>query len=302
MSLASYVDMGASLGPEAPCLTIGGRSRSYAEVQDLSRRVAGALTHSGVRPGDTVVILSANDPMALICVFGIARAGAVWCSVDPRDEADRNRELLERSRCTALLYQPAFAPLVSKIRDRLPQLRTVVSLGPGGRDPSLEEWVLGVRPAEDDAEPPDDVAMLVGTAGVTGRPMGVRLTGRHVEKLSAATLTTYPFEGRPTYLAFAPVAHAAGVLCFPVLALGGEVVVMPAPDLAEFLALIERHRVTHTFLPPTLIARLLAHPALDATDLSSLQCLWYDGAPISADRLEDAIAPIGPVMRQLFGQ
>jgi acyl-CoA synthetase (AMP-forming)/AMP-acid ligase II len=113
---------------------------------------------------------------------------------------------------------------------------------------------------------------------------------------------SYPFEGRPTYLALAPLTHAAGVLCFPVMALGGEIVVMPAPDLGEFLGLIERHRVTHTFLPPTLIYMLLAHPALDSTDLTSLQCLWYGAAPISADRLAEAITRIGPVMGQLFGQ
>ena len=110
--------------------------------------------------------------------------------------------------------------------------------------------------------------MLVGTGGTTGRPKGVRLTGRNLETMSALTLMSYPFEGRPTYLALAPLTHAAGVLCFPVMALGGEIVVMPAPDLGEFLALIERHRVTHTFLPPTLIYMLLAHPALEPTDLS----------------------------------
>ncbi len=51
------------------------------------------------------------------------------------------------------------------------------------------------------------------------------------------------------------------MLCFPVMTLGGEIVIMPKPDLAEFLALIERHRITHTFLPPTLIYMLLDHPA-----------------------------------------
>ena len=80
--------------------------------------------------------------------------------------------------------------------------------------------------------------------------------------MSAITLMSYPFEGRPTYLALAPLTHAAGVLCFPVMALGGEIVVMPTPDLGEFLTLVERHRVTHTFLPPTLIYMLLAHPDL----------------------------------------
>ena len=144
--------------------------------------------------------------------------------------------------------------------------------------------------------------MIVGTGGTTGRPKGVMLTGTNLETMTAITLMSYPFEGRPVYLALAPLTHAAGVLCFPVLALGGEIVVMRTPDVGDFLELVERHRVTHTFLPPTLIYMVLAHPALDSTDLSSLQCFWYGAAPMSAARLEEALTRIGPVMAQLFGQ
>lgn len=92
------------------------------------------------------------------------------------------------------------------------------------------------------------------------------------------------------------------MLCFPVMNLGGEIVIMPAPDLTDFLAHVERHRVTHTFLPPTLIYMLLGHPGLASTDLTSLRCLWYGAAPMSAARLEEAIDRIGPVLAQLFGQ
>ena len=144
--------------------------------------------------------------------------------------------------------------------------------------------------------------MIVGTGGTTGRPKGVMLTGTNLETMTAITLMSYPFEGRPVYLALAPLTHAAGVLCFPVLALGGEIVVMRKPDVADFLEHVERHRVTHTFLPPTLIYMVLAHPSLDTTDLSSLQCFWYGAAPMSATRLEEALTRIGPVMAQLFGQ
>jgi fatty-acyl-CoA synthase len=91
------------------------------------------------------------------------------------------------------------------------------------------------------------------------------------------------------------------VLCFPILARGGEVVIMAKPDVGRFLELIERHRVTHTFLPPTLIYMILGHEALDSTDLSSLQCFWYGAAPMSATRLAEALDRIGP-MAQLFGQ
>jgi len=75
--------------------------------------------------------------------------------------------------------------------------------------------------------------MIVGTDGTTGRPKGVMLTGRNLETMSALTLMGYPFSGRPVYLALAPLTHAAGVLCFPVMALGGEIVVIPKPDLTE---------------------------------------------------------------------
>jgi fatty-acyl-CoA synthase len=85
------------------------------------------------------------------------------------------------------------------------------------------------------------------------------------------------------------------------MALGGRIVVMPRPDVGEFLALIERERITHTFLPPTLIYMLLGHAAIGSTDLSSLQCFWYGAAPMSTARLEEALRVIGP-MAQLFGQ
>jgi fatty-acyl-CoA synthase len=311
VQLTDYLDKGASLGLASPCLTMGGRTLTYGDVQELSWKVAGALARSGVRPGDKVAILSANHPVAFSCVFGIARAGAAWCPVNPRNEATENRDLLDFFDCTCLIFQSAFAPLVAKIAPDLPKLTTLVCLD-GDQPPRLdgeqpravefERWLDGLAAEPWQAEPVDDIVMLVGTGGTTGRPKGVMLTGHNIETMTALTLMSYPFGPRPRYLALAPLTHAAGVLCFPVMALGGEIVIMPKPDLAEFAALIGRHRITHTFLPPTLIYMLLDHPGLAQADLGSLECMWYGAAPMSASRLEEAIARIGPVMAQLFGQ
>jgi fatty-acyl-CoA synthase len=317
MRLTDYLDKGASLGPGAPCLTVAGQTLSYGDVQQLSWQIAGALARSGVRAGDKVAILSANDPAAFSCVFGIARSRAVWCPVNPRNEAAENRDLLDFFDCRCLIFQAAFGPLVAKILPDLPQLTTLVCLdGDLPNALSFREWIgaeaaepgpagpLEPGPAGPGADEPgaDDLVMLVGTGGTTGRPKGVMLTGGNIEAMSALTLMSYPFRPRPRYLALAPLTHAAGVLCFPVMTLGGEIVIMPKPDLGEFLALVERHRITHTFLPPTLIYMLLGHADLDQTDTTSLQCLWYGAAPMSASRLEEAITRIGPVMGQLFGQ
>jgi fatty-acyl-CoA synthase len=301
--LTDYLDKGASLDARAPCLTIAGRTRSYAEVQRASYQIARALDRSGIRPGDKVAILSANDPVAFSCVFGIARAGAVWCPVNPRSEAGENRELLDLVDCRCLIFQQKFAPLVQAIADDLPQLTTLVCLdGELPRTTTFSNWVKELSREPWSVPPADGTAMIAGTGGTTGRPKGVLLTGGNLEAMTALTLMSYPFAGRPVYLALAPLTHAAGVLCFPVMTLGGEIVIMPAPDLTEFLALIGAHRVTHAFLPPTLIYMLLDHADLDAADLSSLQCLWYGAAPMSAARLADAVTRIGPVLGQLFGQ
>ena len=244
MRLVDYLDKGASLGPEAPCLTTDGHTLTYAEVRDTSRRVADALARCGVAPGQSVAILSANDPTSFTCVFGISRAGAVWCPINPRNEAAENRELLDLFDCTALLFQESFAPLVAAIAPDLPKLAILVCL-----DGEMVEGALTWEQFLDEARPSTgcrrtrptpspragstDLAMIVGTGGTTGRPKGVMLTNANLETMTALTLMGYPFRGRPTYLALAPLTHAAGVLCFPVLALGGEIVIMRAPDVGR---------------------------------------------------------------------
>ena len=323
MRFSDYLDKGASVHPSgAPLFTLatpGGdpasrsTSMSYAEVRRLTWSVGRALARSGIRPGDKVAILSGNDPVAFSCLLGISRAGAVWCPVNPRNEAAENRELLGQFGCRCLIFAAAFAPLVAKIVPDLPELTTVVCLdeaGQGDGEPragvpgaiGFGTWLDGVSDEPWEAATVDEVVAIAGTGGTTGRPKGVMLTERNIETMSAFTLMGYPFEGRPVYLALAPLTHAAGVLCFPVMALGGEIVIMPSPDLGEFLRLIETHRVTHAFLPPTLIYLLLDHPDVARYDLSSLQCLWYGAAPMSPDRLEQAIGVFGPVMGQVFGQ
>src|SRR3954451_15116710 len=126
MRLVDYLDKGASVDPGAACLTTDGVSSSYAEVRALSFAIAAALVCCGVSPGDKVAVLSANDSVAFTCIFGISRAGAVWCPINPRNEAAENRELLDQFDCEVLIYQAAFAPLVDRIRDALPKIRTFV--------------------------------------------------------------------------------------------------------------------------------------------------------------------------------
>ncbi|WP_231939121.1 AMP-binding protein [Brevibacterium sandarakinum] len=303
MRLSDFLDKGASIDPKAPCLTTDGATLSYEQVQSLSAEIAAGLAARRVKPGDKVAIISGNDPTAFTCVFGISRIGAVWCPINPRNEASENRELLELSDCRVVIFASAYAELVDRIRADLPMVGTWVCLD--GEQKGVLGWeeflgAGGNRQAS--GAPVGDLAMVVGTGGTTGRPKGVMLSNRNLETMTALTLMSYPFAKRPVYLAMAPLTHAAGVLCFPILSLGGEIVIMRGADVAAFLAKVEEHGVTHSFLPPTIVYMILAEEGLDSTDLSSLECLWYGAAPMSPVRLEEAIERIGPIMAQLFGQ
>jgi fatty-acyl-CoA synthase len=303
MQLVDYLDKGAQLGADAPCFTMDGRDWSYAQVQRLSHHVGRGLQRAGVAPGDKVAVLSSNDATAFGCVFGISRAAAVWCPINPRNEIAENRFVLQAFDCVALLFHSHYAPMVQAMRAELPGLKALVCIDQRLEfAPSLADWLQGVDDAPLHVRPAGELVMLPGTGGTTGQPKGVMLSGRNLEAMSALTLMGYPFEGRPTYLALAPLTHAAGVLCLPIMALGGRIVIMGKPDLDAFLVLLAQYRVTHTFLPPTLIYMLLQHPELDKTRLDALQCFWYGAAPMSVAKLEEALQRIGPVMAQLFGQ
>ena len=171
MRLIDYLDKGVQIGAAAPCLTMGGRDLSYADVQRFSFRVGRALERSGIRPGDKVAVLSSNDSFAFGCVFGISRAGAVWCPINPRNEAAENRFMLDAFDCKALIFANAYRPMVEQMRPELPKAKTYVCLDAHcDFAPALDEWLAGVDHSPLEVKPLDDIAMIAGTGGTTGRP------------------------------------------------------------------------------------------------------------------------------------
>jgi acyl-CoA synthetase (AMP-forming)/AMP-acid ligase II len=106
----------------------------------------------------------------------------------------------------------------------------------------------------------------------------------------------------PVCLSTAPLSHAAGVVAFAMFPLGATNVVMPAFDALEVLQNIERHRVTHIFLPPTALYGMLAHPRVAEFDYSSLRRMLLAAAPVSPDKLRKAVEVFGPCVCQSYGQ
>ena len=146
------------------------------------------------------------------------------------------------------------------------------------------------------------MAFLASSGGTTGRPKGVQITNRNIETMNSIFWACMPVKSPPVHLMVAPMTHAAGVCSFPLLPYGGTNIFMGTADPGAILAAIETHKVTHIYVPPTLIYMLLAHPDVAKHDYSSLQHMVYASAPMSVDKLVEAIKVFGPVLTQTYGQ
>ena len=104
------------------------------------------------------------------------------------------------------------------------------------------------------------------------------------------------------YLTVAPISHVAGTKVLPTLMRGGTVHMLKGFDPEAVFKTIERERINFTLFVPTMIYVMLDHPALDKTDLSSLELLLYGASAMSPSRLVEGIERIGPVFSQLYGQ
>lgn len=303
MSVFALLERGAQRCDGRPFAVLDGVETSYAEALGLAQRIAAALGAAGFGPGSHAAVLSPNDPVAFTAAFGIFGAGMAYVPANPHNPPAAIASALNLVDVRVLFYHSAMAAVVDEIRDLLPKVSLFVALAsPSGGDPTLDQFIAGHN-----ARPPlalakiTDTAFVGQTGGTTGEPKGVLLSQRavfaFVEKYLAEMF--YP---APVLLAATPLTHAAGMLAMPIVAQGGTIVMMARPDLPRFLDLIAERQVTTTFLPPTVIYRLLDLPGADTRDFSSLRHFIYGAAPMSVSRLKQALALFGPVMAQCYGQ
>lgn len=304
MRLIDFFDRGASLYPERACLVDETGPRSYRLVERRSHQIANGLPAVGLSRDAKVAVYSPNDARAFECILGTLRAGRVWLSINARSGIDEIADILSLCDCEWLFYHSMFEAHLEQIRRRVPSIRGAVSLDAGSASASsLDAWAASF-PAEtrDIMRAPEDPAAIVSTGGTTGRPKGVMLSHRTFETMIATFAVCMPWREPPVHLVAAPITHGAGALCFALMPFGATNVILPKVDVETILESIERYRVNVLFLPPTVIYMMLAHPRVREFDYSSLRHFVYAAAPMSVEKLKEAIRTFGPVMTQTYGQ
>jgi fatty-acyl-CoA synthase len=305
VSIVRFFDEGARANPHAVCFQdLTGKTWSYSKVLEKSVRIARGLAQRGFAKGFHGAVLSGNTADAFVAILGVCRAEGVWLPVNARNAAASNAEFLHDMDCDVLFFQARWKEDVDRIQRDVSRIRLFVCIDSemDGCD-SLEQLVAGESPEFFTPQwEPDATVMIMATGGTTGRSKGAMLSNRNLAGTFASHMSVLNITPRMTMLAAAPISHTAGVLSLPFLARGARLVLMDGIDPQALLRVIENERVNVLFLPPTVIYMLLTQPNVREFDYSSLKYLLYGAAPMSPDKLIEAMDVFGPVMIQMFGQ
>ncbi|MGW8762937.1 acyl-CoA synthetase [Streptomyces sp. NPDC055815] len=280
--------------PERTMTVCGERVRSAREVADRVARLAGGLRRLGLAEGDRVTLLALNSDRYHETFFAVWWAGAAVNPVNIRWSVAEIAYALDDAGARLLVVDDAFLPLVSDLRRRCPQLRTVVYCGDGSAPEGLvdyEELVAGASPVEDLRRGGDSLAALLYTGGTTGLPKGVAISHRGLMASTfGAQLAGQAAKPGGVNLVIAPLFHIAAIANWNGQnIMGGTHIICPAFSPEAFFAAVEQHRVTSTGLVPVMIQMLCDHASAGTRDLTSIESLAYGGSAISEALLRRAM-------------
>jgi acyl-CoA synthetase (AMP-forming)/AMP-acid ligase II len=281
----------------------GERKIPYAEADRRITRLASALRELGMQTGDRVGMLLNNSPQALQVMMATMRAGLVIVPLNVRLHPDEQIQVLLDAGCSTLIYDPRIAPPIDVLRSKLPALKTTITVGdPKSGDRGYDDFLSNGSDTLDIEPTPDDLAWLFYTSGTTGSSKGVMLTHRSLLTMVSVNLVDLNTPQPTDVLLHAlPISFAGGLFMLHHVARGVTHVFLPRFDPIGFFAAVQQRRVTTTALVPTMISMLARHPERGAYDLSSLQTLFYGGAPMHAERLREALDAFGPILLQSYG-
>jgi len=305
MRVIDFFDKAVLSQPDRIAFISKERSYTYRAMQELSLRIARAIVAQGLTDAGRVAVYAPNDVDAFACVLAAFRANATWVPINARNALDANIDFMNLTECEWLFYHSSFAANVREIRAQVPSLKNVVCIDRAGEDaPSLADFM----PRGEGHEIPDvhydphRMATILGSGGTTGRSKGILWDNLTWSTLIAETSITMPSDRPVVHLCAAPMTHAAGILTFMLTPQCPTNVVLEKIEPLELMETIEKHKVTHVFLPPTALYAMLAHPRVREFDYSSLTHFLIAASPVSPDKLAEAVEVFGPCMCQCYGQ
>jgi acyl-CoA synthetase (AMP-forming)/AMP-acid ligase II len=307
MNTANFLTMPAMMFPEQEILVDGANRLTYDELAQRVRSLGAALRERGAGLERPVAVLSTNSHRYVTAYYGAAAAGATFVPLNYRAKLHELEHMIEKAAPAVLFFEERYRETLARLSDKLPKDVTLIPLSEASEGESCFDDLIAAGHAdtpEIDVEE-SDTSILMYTSGTTSLPKGVMLTHGDFTAYVLGNVEMADGSPRGAALLCVPLYHIAGAtnIMSSVWA-GRKIVLLPQFEAGEWLAAVAREKVTHAFVVPTMMKKLLDHPDFHKTDLSSLENLSYGGAPMPFPVIRRAIESFPPTCGfvNAFGQ
>jgi len=288
------------------------RRFSFIQLHRISNQIINMMRDRfKLKAGDRFINILENDNMALLHLPTILKGDVTGAFTNFRDSIDEHRWQIDYAKPKLAFIETC---LIDSHYDMLNEQGTVVvcmdpipETGAKPRDNLYYFWDLLSDASSDnpniEIDDREHPILIRFTGGTTGKGKPALYCADNWLCLRDAT---YTFEDhcwgpQSRMLHIAPISHGSGLLICSPFSLGGCNLTLNEPDLIEYCRTIERERVTHAMLVPTILYRLLEMPEAKAADLSSLQNMFYGAAPMSPSKLKLLQQKFGNIFIQIYG-
>ena len=292
MNTVGFLSIPAGIVPEQEAIVCDGARFTYADLHGRVRRLAAALARLGVGRGTRVAALQTNSHRYVETYYATAMLGGVFIPLNYRAKEPELVHMLTTGEVRVLLVGERYLDAIEALRPNLPALQTVVAFERALRGyPAYEDLLAAAGEHEEEAEvDDDDTTILMYTSGTTALPKGVMLSYHDFTAYVTANVELADGTPRGSALLCVPLYHIAGATnMMTTVWTGRRLVLVPQFEARAWLDTVERERITHAFVVPTMLKQLLDQPDLERRDLSSLEILSYGGAAMPFPVIRRAI-------------
>ena len=275
--------------PQRHALVFGDQRISFSQLKDFSFKFADFAVKRGIKRGDKIAIFLPNNLEAVFSYLGALSFGAVIVPLDFMLTEEEIIHFIKHSESKLLVTQPKKDVDLTNLKERCPTLVDILVCKEKREGFSFwDEMLAEAQALEPSGEiDPGDLSSLFYTSGSTGHPKGVMLTYKHFDNCPRSMTHFLDLHSGDRILCGGlPFSHLGGFDYFLVLLeLGCQLVLMGRFNPLELLRLIEKHRITFSWMVPPMYIAMLSLKEADKFDLSSLRYLVVFGAPSSPQLL-----------------
>jgi len=310
-TLGELLQRSAARAPNKLAIACGGLRWSYAEFDALCTRLAAGLARQGIAKGARVAVLARNSHAFAALRFALARLGAVLVPINFMLKADEVAYILRHAGATMLATDSGLSDLARAAAALDTRVRQFVWLPSEGAS-APQEGMLAfdeIAACTDALSETDlsagDLLQIVYTSGTESSPKGAMLTHDAVLWQYVSCLVDAGISSDDLALHALPLYHCAQLDVFlgPSIYCGASNIITAAPTPDNLLPLIEQHRISSFFAPPTVWISLLRSPLFDRTDLSSLKKGYYGASIMPVAVMREILERIPQLkLWNLYGQ